>query len=577
VADFVLLHPPSVYDFRERALMHGPISDVVPSTSVFESYPIGFISMLSYLHRHGYRVRIINVALKMLSSPKFDPEKLIKSLNPLAFGIDLHWLVHVQGSLRLAEIIKKWHPDIPVIFGGLSATYFHTQLIKDYPYVDYIIRGDTTEEPLLKLLNYLEREKSPEDIPNLTWRDVNNRIRINPMSFVPENLDEYILDYGAVIKSAIRDFDIKGYLPYRSWFEYPLTAVLTCKGCIYNCITCGGSRFSYQNVCHRSRVAFKSVEKLVEEMKIMGEYVKGPIFVLNDIRIGGKKYVEDLLMEIKKEKVQNPLIIELFKPASRKFLEDVMKASNEVSLEISPESHDERVRKSFGRNYNNVELEKTLAFASELGYKRIDVFFMIGLPYQDIESVLNTVYYAEKLIQRYGKDGRLHPFIAPLAPFLDPGSLAFENPDSYGYHLFFNTLEEYRTALESPSWKYSLSYQTKWMTRDEIVNSTYKAARLLNKVKRNNMLISEGEAEIISSKIDLAETVTSKVDEILKLKDEKTRLEQLQTLREWAKDASKEILCSNNELLRWPFRSALNNKLKLFFSVMKALIKSSIK
>jgi len=143
--------------------------------------------------------------------------------------------------------------------------------------------------------------------------------------------------------------------------------------------------------------------------------------------------------------------------------------------------------------------------------------------------------------------------------------------------LFFNTLEEYRTALESPSWKYSLSYQTKWMTRDEIVNSTYKAARLLNKVKRNNMLISEGEAEIISSKIDLAETVTSKVDEILKLKDEKTRLEQLQALREWAKDASKEILCSSNELLRWPFRSALNNKLKLFFSVMKALIKSSIK
>ncbi len=576
MADFVLIHPPSVYDFRERALLHGPISDVVPSTSVFESYPIGFISMLSYLRRHGYKVRIVNMALKMLSNPKFDPEKLIKSLNPLAFGIDLHWLVHAHGSLKLAEIIKKWHPNTPIIFGGLSATYFHTQLIKDYPYVDYIVRGDTTEEPLLKLLNYIEKEKPPEDVPNITWRDA-NRIRINKMSFVPENLDEYTLDYGTVIKSAIKDMDLKGYLPYHDWFEYPLTAVLTCKGCIYNCITCGGSRFSYQNICHRRRAAFKSVKKLVEEMKIMGEYVKGPIFVLNDIRIGGKKYVEDLLMEIKKEKVQNPLIIELFRPASRKFLKDVLKASNEVSLEISPESHDEKVRKSFGRNYNNAELEKTLSFASELGYKRIDVFFMIGLPYQDTESVLDTVRYAEVLIQRYGKDGRLHPFIAPLAPFLDPGSLAFEKPESYGYQLFFNTLEEHRTALEAPSWKYTLSYQTRWMTRDEIVSSTYEAARLLNRAKKEHMLISEREAEIIFNKIYLAETITGRVDEILKLKDEKTRLEQLQALREWARDASKEILCSNNELLRWPFKNVLNNKLKLFFSVMKALIKNSIR
>lgn len=573
MADFVLLHPPSVYDFREKTMMHGPISDVVPSTSIFESYPIGFISMLSYLHQHGYRVRIINMALKMLNNPKFNPEKLIKSLNPLAFGIDLHWLVHVQGSLKLAEIIKKWHPNTPVIIGGLSATYFHTEIIENYPYVDYVIRGDTTEEPLLKLMNYIEKGKPSVDIPNITWRGENNKIQVNPLSFIPENLDEYTLDYGTLIKTAIKNLDIEGHLPYRDWFKYPLAAVLTCKGCIYNCITCGGSRFSYQNICLRSHVAFKSPEKLVEEMKIIGEYIKGPIFVLNDIRIGGRKHVENLLKEIRKEGVHNPLIIELFKPASRKFLKDVIKTSDEVSLEISPESHDEKVRKSFGRPYGNEELEKTLTIASELGYKRIDVFFMIGLPYQDVESVIKTVRYAKTLIQRYGKKSSLHPFIAPLAPFVDSGSLVFENPDFYGYRLFFKSLEEYRTALELPSWKYSLGYQTRWMTRDEIVSSTYKAASMLNKIKKENMLISEAEAEVISRKLQLAKILTRKVDEILQQSDKKIRLEQLQTLREWAKEACKEILCSSNELLKWPFRGMTNIKLRLLFSLIKNLIK----
>ncbi len=34
--DVVLIHPPSVFDFRERAIFYGPISDVIPSSPVFE-------------------------------------------------------------------------------------------------------------------------------------------------------------------------------------------------------------------------------------------------------------------------------------------------------------------------------------------------------------------------------------------------------------------------------------------------------------------------------------------------------------------------------------------------------------
>ncbi|MDO9351920.1 MAG: TIGR04190 family B12-binding domain/radical SAM domain protein, partial [Deltaproteobacteria bacterium] len=65
-ADLILLHPPTYYDFRKRPGIYGPISDVVPSTPIFEMYPIGFASLSEYLERHGLKVRIINVALKML-------------------------------------------------------------------------------------------------------------------------------------------------------------------------------------------------------------------------------------------------------------------------------------------------------------------------------------------------------------------------------------------------------------------------------------------------------------------------------------------------------------------------------
>jgi len=57
-ADLLLLHAPSVYDFRKRAILYGPVSDMVPSSTVFEMYPLGFLTIASYLHARGMRVRI---------------------------------------------------------------------------------------------------------------------------------------------------------------------------------------------------------------------------------------------------------------------------------------------------------------------------------------------------------------------------------------------------------------------------------------------------------------------------------------------------------------------------------------
>ena len=153
-ADLVFLHAPSVYDFRKHSILYGPVSDLVPSTPVFEMYPIGFTTMAEYLERHGLRVRILNLAVRMLNDKSFDPEAAVKALNPTAFGIDLHWLPHAHGALAVAEMVKRHHPDTPIIFGGFSSTYFHEELIR-YPFVDFVVRGDSAEEPLRQLMAYL--------------------------------------------------------------------------------------------------------------------------------------------------------------------------------------------------------------------------------------------------------------------------------------------------------------------------------------------------------------------------------------------------------------------------------------
>ena len=117
-SDLILLHAPSVYDFRTKAILYGPISDVIPSSPIFEMYPIGFSSLLEYLYQRGMRVRIVNLAYLMLTRENFDAERLIKKLQCTAFGIDLHWLPHAQGSLEIAALCKRLHPDRPVMRGS---------------------------------------------------------------------------------------------------------------------------------------------------------------------------------------------------------------------------------------------------------------------------------------------------------------------------------------------------------------------------------------------------------------------------------------------------------------------------
>ena len=68
MVDIVFFHAPSVYDFRERATLWGPISDLVPSTPVFDMYPLGFSTMMSHMQQAGFTVRIANLAARMVRS-----------------------------------------------------------------------------------------------------------------------------------------------------------------------------------------------------------------------------------------------------------------------------------------------------------------------------------------------------------------------------------------------------------------------------------------------------------------------------------------------------------------------------
>lgn len=522
--DLTLIHPPAVYDFREHSIMYGPVSDLVPSTPIFEIYPLGLTTIGEYLERYGTSVRLYNLAGMMLHKKNFDVEKNLSRLDSLVFGIDLHWMPHCHGSIEVAKVLKRLHPESYIQFGGLSSSIYHEDLIA-YDFIDFVFRGDSTEEPLRRLMDRIKQSKMTKtplgdlsDIPNLTWKDSSGAVHVNPLSWVPDTMDAISLDYSYPMKGVIRHQDMMSYLPIKGWLRYPVCAALTSRGCTRNCVTCGGSNSTFKKHFGRQQVAWRDPKLVINDIEHIQNHIWGPIFVLNDFLQAGPAYTEEFITGLK-GKLKNPVGFEFFGPPKdgKELYKMLDRNLPDWSVEISAESHDDDVRAAFGKNhYTMTELERTIVDA--LSFKscsRFDLYFMTGIPRQTAESVRETGAYVKHLYELVNYDKRLVIMTSPMAPFLDVGSMAFDNPEKYGYKLRAHTFEEHRQRMLLPSWKHIMNYESDYMSVDDMVDATYDAALDINKVKGDGGILSADQVAKTDKRIRDARIQMNRIDEVL--------------------------------------------------------------
>ena len=568
-SDIIFLHAPSVYDFRKKPIFYGPVSDVIPSSPVFEMYPVGFMTISSHLEAAGFRTRIVNIAVQMLQSDRFDAEERIRKLDAPVFAIDLHWMPHAHGAIELAKIVKKHHPDAKVEFGGLTSSYFYEELIQR-PEVDLVMRGDTTEVPTVMMMEALLKGGDLSKVPNLVWKDADGRVHDNGLTYSLESLDEVMFDYGTMIKGVLRNRDISGALPWFGWDKLPLTSVFTVRGCSVNCAECGGSHFANGRVVCRRRPAFRSPEKLAEDIDVIQSYLDTPVFIVGDLRQQSQDYADRFLKECRERRIRNHVVIELFNGAGDEYFQKIDRSfDGGWSIEFSPDSHDEKVRLALGKGYTNEAIERTIPAAFRNGCFRFDLFYMNGLPFQDRESAMDSARASRRLWGLVGRDDGLFIYNAPFAPFVDPGSRVFEEPEKWGYTLRARTLEEHRRLLDNPSWKHVLSYETKWMTRDDVAEISYDAAVELARCEHDAGRIDDVTMDQRIERTEFARSLMHKVDQIMAIQDPEERDARLWETKDEGKRMMNSTVCNKKDL-GWEAGSIWSNGPRVVAGLLKS-------
>ena len=106
--------------------------------------------------------------------------------------------------------------------------------------------------------------------------------------------------------------------------------------------------------------------------------------------------------------------------------------STDYSVEIIVESHDDEVRAAFGKGHYTMEqVEESVQAALRNGCKRFDLYFMTGIPHADRRVGARDAgrYVEAPLSRRWATTRGCCASRRPMAPFLDPGSRVFDNPE----------------------------------------------------------------------------------------------------------------------------------------------------
>ncbi len=285
--------------------------------------------------------------------------------------------------------------------GGLSSSYYHRELI-GYDQVDYVLRGDSTEPPLHQLLMALRKGEPVDRIPNLTWKDAAG-VHVNPLSFVPMSLDYVDLRPELMIEMVLRYRDLASILPYKGWWNHPITTVFTVKGCAFECVTCGSSPDHLQAPDAPAEAVYRSPASLVANMQDFSRLSSGPIFLVGDLLMAGPAHAAEVLERLAEGRTCRMRSGSSSSHCRRSRSCGTSTArSGAGAWSSAPRATTRRcaMPQEGEAGYTTQEMEALIQEALRLRCAHVDIFFLIGLPAQTAASVRETIEYCGHLFEQ---------------------------------------------------------------------------------------------------------------------------------------------------------------------------------
>jgi len=252
-------------------------------------YPFFPCYATSLLKKNGYDA-LFEDSIAQKDTIEIFFEKLRK-IDPDIFFIETS-TSSFNSDIQILKKITEINPEIILITGGTHASVFPDEILKNFPFIDFIISGEY-EETLLSLISAIS--KNPEEIKIISGIGFidykEDSIILNPNS---KPVDINSLPYPARNRQTI--------LQYNEMFckFSPNVSLLSSRGCPYHCNFCLWPQVFYKNNLYRTR----NVKSVADELEYLKSNYNFKEYYFDDDSINiSKNHINDLCKEISGRKL----------------------------------------------------------------------------------------------------------------------------------------------------------------------------------------------------------------------------------------------------------------------------------
>ncbi len=318
--------------------------------------PMGVYYIGAMLKAHGHCVEIVNWHRRP-DSRDILKETLI-SCRPDVIGFSI---VHANrwGGIDIARLAKQIDPQVPVVFGGIGATFLWRHLLTHFTDIDYVVLGEG-EYPFLHLVDALDR------------RDPLGRI--STICGLALRIGDEIVQTPAA--EPVRDLDS---LPSPAhYFDFQHLSIT--RGCPGRCSFCGSPKFWGRRVRAHSAAYF--VDQLIQLARrgIRFFYVSDDTFTLDP----------DLVIDICRQIIETGLDIRWQAISRVSAVNDRMlrwmRRAGCVQISYGVESGSERIRRLLCKDIGTKQIEQAFALTTANGILA-RAYFIYGAPTESWRTI----------------------------------------------------------------------------------------------------------------------------------------------------------------------------------------------
>ena len=447
----ILIHTPKFNNFYK------PIGDFI----WLNYMPMGLLAIADHGVRNGHDVEVVHLGVEWIENRDFRIDELVRDPDIRAVGFCLHWHHQAWDVIEAARRIRTLRNDVFIFAGGDTASFYHEELLRDFPEIDAVVRG-YGEASLCGLLDAVKENGGLERIPNLSWRDgarvccnavsyTGDADLLNGLSYTNFSLLRHAHTY--IHHTGVPFFFAKRFTKKQNLRLFtlgsPVFPLPAGRGCPFTCSWCSGSQTTQARlISGMAGCMYRAHDSVIADIRAAvaaGYRIMHTAFDPEPVR---QEYFIDLWRRIRQENIQVDWMFECNGLPSDTFVDEFARTfpGKHSTLALSPESGNEALRlRHKGPGFSTAALLEKMDRIDRRGLAT-EVFFSFGLPGENEDLLQETVALQKTLRSRY----RTLRSIRTLSIEIEPGAPWQLDPEAFGIVTDRRLFRDFYAAHSAP-------------------------------------------------------------------------------------------------------------------------------